>query len=1318
MRMSSKTAWERFVLGLLIFSASLLTACNGDGSSSSPVASGPSAPTVESLTITPQTAEFADGTTRQFSAKAEFSDGTTQDVTSDATWTSADTGITTIATDGDSSGDPAGLARGQSPGSTTISATYQGVVGQTGTDAVVVTSAVLTDLRITPQESSIPDGTTQQYTATGIFTDGSNQDLTDQVTWSSSAPAVAMVNANGLATGQGPGAVVIGAVFDTQSDSADLTVTDAVITDLQLTPGAVSKPKGQTQQFTATGIFSDGSTRNVTENASWSSADPAVATVDSQGLAKGVDTGGPVSISASFDGIQDSAQITVTDAVLNSLEVSPGTVSIPLGTEQQYTATGHFSDGSTENLTGDVTWESSNSDIATIDGTGLATSRDIGGPITITASMGDVQDSGELTVNAAALDRIEISPRNVELPEGREKPFTATGIYTDGSHKDLTSEVTWSSSDRDTADISNAEDEKGVATALSIGMVNISARLDGFEDITPLTVTGAVLDSIEVAPATTSVPQGRTQQFTATGLYSDNTTEDITKAVTWTSSDGTIATVSNADGSEGIATAEASTGEATIKAVLDGLEDTATMAATDAALDKIELEPLNATIADGTSLQYQATGVYSDGETLDITADVTWNSSTDEVAQVSNVGGNEGFALARSPGETEISATLEGVVGSTGLEVTDATLTGIQVEPDEKNLPNGYKLQFSATGFYTDGSNQDITQTATWSSSNTFIATISNADGNRGLAAADDLSTGTVTITASVGETTGNAVLEVTSATLTSISVDPASASIPWDPDSPEQFTASGNFSDGSSLAITEQVTWTSSDDTIAAISNAAGSKGLVTPTGEGAVTIQAQKDGTTGSASLEVTAAVLEQITIAPLGSTVAAGESEQFDATGIYSNGESRDITTTVSWNSDNSNVVINNSGKATTNGDAAGTTANITASKDGVISNTAVLNVTDATLVGIAVKTEPQGVTDTPAGTDVQYRAEGTYSDGTTAVDITQDVNWSLSEETPDFSGENVADISNMSGREGLLTTFNPGTVTVRATQGDVTSDGPQLTVNDALLTGVTVTPVNPEISLNTQQQFTATATYTDGSTSDITESADTSWTSDNPNTASVNNSDEKGLATGHSAGLAMITANFQGESGGTTLTVLPASLLSISITPANGSLPVNFSRQLTATGHYSDGSTQDITQEVTWSSFAGEVVVNNSDSKGWATGVSTGTDTVSASKEGITASTDLTVTSASLRSINLAPADAEEPTGTTIQYTATGVFDDASTLDITTQVLWTSSFQSVAAISNAEGSEGEAQTQLPGQTTISAEHTGTGVSGSTTLTVTLF
>jgi len=103
--------------------------------------------------------------------------------------------------------------------------------------------------------------------------------------------------------------------------------------------------------------------------------------------------------------------------------------------------------------------------------------------------------------------------------------------------------------------ISNAAGSQGRATGVAPGgPLLISATAGTITGTTQLTVTSALLVSIEVTPPNPQLAAGTTQQFTATGLFTDNNTQNLTTQVTWQSSNATIATISNAAGSQGLAT--------------------------------------------------------------------------------------------------------------------------------------------------------------------------------------------------------------------------------------------------------------------------------------------------------------------------------------------------------------------------------------------------------------------------------------------------------------------------------------------------------------------------------------------------------------------------------------------------------------------------------------------------------------------------------------------------------------------------------------------------------------------------------------------
>ncbi len=127
-------------------------------------------------------------------------------------------------------------------------------------------------------------------------------------------------------------------------------------------------------------------------------------------------------VTANYDITYVSGKLTVTDAELVSIEVTPVDPSIELGLAEQFTATGTYTDASTEDVTSDVTWESDDPAVATIDGAGLATSGAVG-TTEIKATLGGVSDSTTLTVTA----------RQIEITAASDsKEYDGTALTDDG----------------------------------------------------------------------------------------------------------------------------------------------------------------------------------------------------------------------------------------------------------------------------------------------------------------------------------------------------------------------------------------------------------------------------------------------------------------------------------------------------------------------------------------------------------------------------------------------------------------------------------------------------------------------------------------------------------------------------------------------------------------------------------------------------------------------------------------------------------------------------------------------------------------------
>ena len=170
----------------------------------------------------------------------------------------------------------------------------------------------------------------------------------------------------------------------------------------------------------------------------------------------------------------------------------------------------------------------------------------------------------------------------------------------------------------------------------------------------------------------------------------------------------------------------------------------------------------------------------------------------------------------------------------------------------------------------------------------------------------------------------------------------------------------------------------------------------------------------------------------------------------------------------------------------------------------------------------------------------------------------------------------------------------------------------------LASISVTSSTPSVVVGATRQFTATATYSDASTANISSTA--TWAVAPQAFATINSS---GLATGVAVGSTMVTASLSGISGSESLTITAttATLTSISVLPATASVVVGTTQQFTATATYSDGSTANVSSTATWAATTPAVATINS--TGLATGATADSTTVTASLSGISGNASLTV-----------------------------------------------------------------------------------------------
>ena len=426
---------------------------------------------LESLTITPPSASIVLGQNAQLTAIGTFSDKTTQDLTTAVTWGSAQPDIATVTA--------GGLATSKGVGNTTVTAALGSVKAS---NQIVVSPATLVSLSVQSSSATIPLGSNAQFTATGTYTDGSTADLTNTATWASQPAGIVIVSAAGLGAAKTVGSAIVTATSAGISGSSKLTVSSASLVSIAVHSPGTAVPLGTKAQLGATGTYTDGSTADITNTATWTSSPAGILNIGASGAATTTAVGS-ATVTATSGGKSGSGVFTVSPAALVSIQVSSARSSLPLGSTQQLNATGVYTDSSTQNLTSSVQWTSAAPNVLDVSNVGLATAMAQGSTNVLAASSGITGATG-LSVSAAELTSIGISPASPTIALGSTLQFSALGSFTDGTSQDLTSQITWSVDNPDIASISAG----GLIAGLQIGSATITASLNGITSSTRITI--------------------------------------------------------------------------------------------------------------------------------------------------------------------------------------------------------------------------------------------------------------------------------------------------------------------------------------------------------------------------------------------------------------------------------------------------------------------------------------------------------------------------------------------------------------------------------------------------------------------------------------------------------------------------------------------------------------------------------------------------------------------------------------------------------------------------------------------------------------
>jgi len=597
-------------------------------------------------------------------------------------------------------------------------------------------SLSLHSIQIVPSQPSIYLGQNQQFSAIGVYSDGSTKDITASVVWGSSNSSVATISGPGFAKSRAIGSVTISAASSGVTGYGTLTVTNAILVSIAITPANAVLLLGTLQQFKATGTFSDQSTQDITSSVTWASSNSSFASIKKGGLATARALGS-LTISATSGSVSGSTPATVQLAVLSLITIKPKIGRIAKLTEQQFHAIGTYTDGSTHNVTGKVSWTSSDTTVAKISIHGLAHGL-AAGTTTITATLDSLSASATLEVTDATVVSISLKPAGRTIPVATRLSFTATGLFSDNTTQVISGDSRWASDNRAVA-ISRGS----TATAVGPGTANISATFEGVSGSAKLNVSSATLISISVTPATAVLAPATSVGCAATGTYSDGSTQVITGIVSWTSSDSTVASVSN-----GNVTAQ-SGGSAIITAQFGSLSGESTITVDASPLTSIQISPPAATVAQQKGVGFLATGTFADGNTQDLTPWALWTSSLPSVATI-----DTGQATGLEPGTVTITALFTGQVGTASLTVTSGTSAALVVSPAASNFEPGGFTELHDLGAFS-GTTKEVMPRVISTSSSANVAAVTS------FGLATRTADGTITVTATTNARNGTSVLRV-----------------------------------------------------------------------------------------------------------------------------------------------------------------------------------------------------------------------------------------------------------------------------------------------------------------------------------------------------------------------------------------------------------------------------------------------------------------------------------------------------------------------------------------------------------------------------
>lgn len=795
-------------------------------------------------------------------------------------------------------------------------------------------------IELEPAELQLKKGDSQTLTASIFPADATCQTLH----WGTSDSKVASVDEDGKVTAVGNGSAT---VFVSSSDGGYTAYCNVYVGtplgSLSLDPGEYTLESIGSSFKIAPVFYPEDATDT---EVSWTSADPKIASVSSDGTVTAIGPGTTAITAAAAGGaITSKCVVTVLSPAL-AIKISDSRLSLEEGEEATLTASVFPSDATQSTLT----WRSDKPEVATVDQDGNVRAVKAGVAV-ITVSVSEtVFETCTVTV-VSRVTGISFDVDELEILPGESHQLKVTVLPENASVPD----VNWSSDNAKVAKVSDT----GLVTGLSAGEATIHAvTKDGGKMATCLVKVGTPVSGISLSKSSASMYVGDSPLALTAAITPSNASD---KSVVWSSSDASVASVTAGSGLDATVTPVAA-GTATITvSTQDGKFSASCVLTVMQHVTGVSISKSSLTLYTGQTETLSAQVKPDDATDTRL----TWSSSDKTVATVAN-----GKVTALKAGSVQIRVTtFEGGFQDVCNLTVKQHVTGLDLSHSTRTIYLGQTVTMTATVLPSDASDKSVT----WTSSNSDIVSVTQ----NGSVTANAMGEAEITATSNDGGFSKSCKVTVIEPLVpaTSLTLTPKTMSL--------------NIGESGSLELqilpndcNEILEWKSSDPSVATVN-----AGDITALAAGTTTITVRGSNTSASATVTVidpyavTGVTLDRTTL-----SLEMGETATLVATVLPE--DARDKT--VTWSSGNTAVAtVDQQGKITT---VSPGTAQITVTtKDGSFSASCALTVVERVVPITSISYAEKGKTvKMNMGESYNIRVKVSPDDATEQITVSPAIN----------------------------------------------------------------------------------------------------------------------------------------------------------------------------------------------------------------------------------------------------------------------------------------------------------------------------------------